>query len=121
MSGVRAASLARTTDRTGTCAACRQPIVWAWTWHADDPRHKRKHMPLDSLWPDENDPSANVAVSRDGHGTLLARVLRLGEEPMATERRARVHMATCTARHAAPSAPEPVADVIPLRPRGANQ
>lgn len=91
--------LTRTTDRLDQCSRCKGPLVWARTWHLDDPLHVSKWMPVDVFTvEDQGDATANVAVSRDGHGSLLARVLPEGEVPTATEMRARVHMATCPAR-----------------------
>lgn len=98
MARQRRPTLPRTTDRVDRCSTCKGPLVWARTWHLDDPRHQAKWMPLDVFLPDQDDVAANIAISRDGHGSLLARVLREGELPTATEMRARTHMATCPAR-----------------------
>ena len=93
-----ARSLARTTDRTGTCRHCGHEVLWARTWHLDDTSHRSKWIPLDPAQAPDTDRGANIAVSRDHHGSLLARVLRVEEYPTATEVRGRVHMATCPGR-----------------------
>lgn len=113
--------LTRTTDRLDQCSMCKGPLVWARTWHLDDPRHVARWMPLDVFAVEQDDVTANVAISRDGHGSLLARVLREDEIPMATEMRARTHMATCPARRPRQLALELEEvrpdNVIPFRPR----
>jgi hypothetical protein len=53
-------------------------------------------MPLDPGRRDDDDTYANIAVYVTGTGTVMARVLRDGEEPTATEWRQVTHFATCT-------------------------
>jgi hypothetical protein len=114
-----APSLARSTDRTSTCDRCHRPVLWARTWHLDDVRHRPAWIPLDPDRAPDADTTANVAVSRDGHGSLLARVLPDGGVVLATETRGRVHMATCPGNAVQTELDIPTggAVVIPLRPR----
>jgi hypothetical protein len=75
----------------GVCNVCRADISWAIT------RPGNKRMPLDPPRYEGTDERANVAVSRDHHGSLLARVLKNGEQPESYEWRAMPHFATCKA------------------------
>jgi hypothetical protein len=113
-------TLARTTDRTGACQHCNRPVLWARTWHLDDTSHRPKWIPLDPDQADATDHGANIAISRDRHGSLLARVLRSGEAPICDEARGRVHMATCPGRQGQLALDTTTVDqlppnVIPLR------
>lgn len=70
------------------CELCGADIVWAVT-----PAGKR--MPLDPARLEEDDARGNVAVRRDHHGTVQARVLSAAEPIRAGEWRAVPHFATC--------------------------
>lgn len=68
-----------------TCRSCGAEIAWAIT------RGTEKPMPLDALPVTDG----NVAVSRDGAGNLMARVLAAGEGARSDEKLGRSHFATC--------------------------
>lgn len=70
-----------------SCRSCQAEIDWAVT----DPG--RKAMPVDHGSAD--DPAGNLAVWRDGEGTLRCRVLRKGEDPAAGQLRGQSHWASC--------------------------
>lgn len=70
------------------CRDCGADILFART-------EAGKLMPLDPERLDRGDPDANVAVTRDHTGRLLARVLKDGEDPYRHEWRAIPHFATC--------------------------
>lgn len=55
----------------------------------------RKRMPLDPERHDVDDQAANVGVRRDHLGSLLVRVLKLGDVLEGNEWRAVPHFATC--------------------------
>jgi len=82
------------------CQACRAAIVLARVWRLEDTPVRRPPtwIPLDAI-PLEND-DGNVAWRRSPAGGLLARVLRKDETPMADERKAMPHFATCPAAKA---------------------
>lgn len=71
--------------------ACRRPIRWGIT-------EAGKHQAVDL----GVDPDGNLAVYRDGTGTLKIRVLKAGQEPEPYERRAMPHAATCAGRETRP-------------------
>lgn len=77
------------------CQGCRQAVVLARVWRLEDTPVRRPPtwLPLDAV-PLEND-AGNVAWRRTPAGGLFARVLRKDEQPMADERRAMPHFATC--------------------------
>lgn len=72
-----------------TCRSCHAEIAWAKV------KASGKSMPVDFKRYDQDDATANVAVSRDSRGVLYARVLRDGEKPDVDERRTTSHFATC--------------------------
>lgn len=78
------------------CGSCGEAIIWATT-------HNGKNMPIDAI-PNGN---GNVAVHRDAHGQLLARVLKHGDTIADWEIRGISHFETC-------------ADADQHRKRGAN-
>lgn len=75
-------------DALATCDMCARDIAWART-------PAGKAMPIDpGRWPDD-DARANLGVSRDHHGRILARVLSAADPLRANEHRGMPHFATC--------------------------
>ena len=68
------------------CRSCLIKIDWAQLPDG-------KPVPVDRS--SAGDPSGNLAVRRTGAGTLLARVLKQGEQPEPGEVRGISHFATC--------------------------
>lgn len=66
------------------CESCSRDILWAVTG-------KGKRMPIDP----QPRGDGNLAVYRDVHGSLRARVLKKGEQLESYERPAMPHWATC--------------------------
>lgn len=71
------------------CRSCQAGIEWA----RIEPSGKA--MPVDWKTYAPDDERANVAVRRDGHGSLHARVLGKGEDILRSEQRTTSHFATC--------------------------
>lgn len=90
----------------GRCRDCQADIVWART-------QAGKLMPLDPERRPDGDPAANVAVSRDHLGRVLARVLKPTEDDRAEpfEWLAVPHFATCVPRLAREGRVEGVASL----------
>lgn len=84
-------------ERMLSCRRCLAHIVWAQVWYLEDVpmRRQPKLMPIDAPSGLVDNPKGNVAVHRSAAGAVRARVLKAGEEPMATEVRAMPHFATC--------------------------
>lgn len=78
---------------------CGKVVIRAQTWKLDEVKKRGERpgtMPLDPGERPRDDTYANIAVSAGPAGTVLARVLRRGEEPLPDEVRYVTHFATCT-------------------------
>jgi len=99
-----------------TCNACGGTVLFGRTTTANN-----KPIPLDPQRHERDDERANVAVSRNHLGSLLARVLKDGEQPERHEWRAMPHFATCPKRAAdADAKAGRIPDVIPF-PKGGRR
>lgn len=69
---------------SAACKSCSGAIEWA-------------ILPTGKLMPLDAQPVAdgNIAARRDDRGDLVARVLKVGEQPADGERRGTSHFATC--------------------------
>lgn len=79
------------------CRRCHAQIVWAQVWYLEDVPVRRapKLMPVDAPSGLVDNAEGNLAVHRSSAGAFRARVLKAGEDPMATEVRGMPHFATC--------------------------
>lgn len=97
---------------TRPCEKCKRPIGFALVSNREGRPPSR--MPLDP----QPDPAGNVAVYRDGSGTLVGRVLGKDGRPLGYERLMMPHFATCPVLLAGQAAKQAAHDDTRSMPEG---
>lgn len=90
---------------TSKCRTCAAPIGWVRTRHGNA-------LPVDPT----PDPAGNVAVHKNVHGVVVARVITHEMPAAGWETVYTPHFATCDPTPATLFDPPPAGNVAPLRP-----